>query len=224
MAHISLVVFDLGGVMIRLSDGWEDACRLAGVAVQPGAPAWHEVWTAHAAELDEPLGCGRIDDDEFFRRFHRAIDGAYSIPELQAVFQAIIQPEFPGIMETVCALQAAGIRTACLSNTSAVHWVDLDDPAKYPAIGRLDARHASHLLGCMKPGKEIYRKFEDAMDTVPSRLLFFDDTEDNITAARTYGWNAVHITKDQPAVEQIHAGLKKYGIEINPGCLEYPSK
>lgn len=210
-SDISLVVFDLGGVMIRLSEGWEGACRLAGVPPRPAARPWSEVWPAWMA-LDAELGTGRMSEAAFFQAFGQAHGGIYTHDELRAAFQAIIQEEFPGIYDIVGALQTAGYRTACLSNTSAVHWVDLDDPAKYPAIARLDARHASHLLGCMKPDATIYHKFEAAMGIQPGEGLFFDDYLVNVEGARARGWHAEQIVKEKPAVEQIEKYLKAYSI------------
>jgi putative hydrolase of the HAD superfamily len=140
-------------------------------------------------------------------------DNLYTIPELRAAFQAIIREEFPGIYDTVTALKAAGYRTACLSNTSAIHWVDLDNPAKYPAIALLDVRHASHLLGCMKPDAAIYRRFEAEMGARPEDILFFDDYETNVAGARACGWHAEQITGDTPVVEQIRMHLLKYGVQ-----------
>lgn len=208
---ISLVVFDLGGVMIRLADGWEGACREAGVPYRMPLRPWLEIskeWLA----LDAELGAGRMDEDAFFTAFQQSHGGIYTLPELRAAFQAIIQEEFPGISELVGALQAAGYRTACLSNTSAAHWVDLDNPAKYPAIGRLHVRHASHLLGCMKPDATIYRKFEAAMNARPAEIIFFDDYQVNVDGARACGWSAERIVKDLPAVEQIKTYLHQYGV------------
>ncbi|HOF89721.1 MAG TPA: HAD-IA family hydrolase [Armatimonadota bacterium] len=210
---VSLVVFDLGGVMIRLADGWEGACRAAGVPFRPPARPREEIirdWRA----LDAELGAGRMGDDAFFTAFHRVHDGRYTIPELRAAFRAIIQEEFPGIYDTVAALKAAGYRTACLSNTSALHWADLENPATYPAIALLDVRHASHLLGCMKPDAVIYRKFEAAMGARPAEMLFFDDYADNVAGARARGWHAEQIVQDTPVVEQIHAGLRRYGVNL----------
>jgi HAD superfamily hydrolase (TIGR01509 family) len=209
---ISLVVFDLGGVMIRLAGGWQGACSEAGVPERAAVRPWPEVhkdWLA----LDAELGAGRMSDDAFFSAFQQAHGGIYTIPELQAAFQAIIQEEFPGIYETVAALKAAGFRTACLSNTSALHWVDLDNPAKYPAIGLLDVRHASHLLGCMKPDAAIYRKFEVEMGAHPEEILFFDDYLVNVEGARARGWASERIVEEIPVVEQIRKYLDAYGIQ-----------
>ncbi len=199
--------------MIRLADGWPGACREAGVPHRAEVRPWPEVnkdWLA----LDAELGAGRMDEDSFFQAFHDAHGGIYSIAELRAAFQAIIQEEFAGIDAIVGALQAAGYRTACLSNTSAVHWVDLDNPAKYPAIGHLHVRHASHLLGCMKPDATIYRKFMEVMDARPEEIIFFDDYLVNVEGARACGWHAEQIVKDLPAVEQITTSLRQHGVNI----------
>ena len=125
---------------------------------------------------------------------------------------AIIQPEYPGILELVNALHAAGCATACLSNTCASHWAALVDPARYPAIARLGARHASHLFGLMKPDPHIYRRFEQAMGAQPAEILFFDDGPANVAAARQRGWRAEQITDPDDSLPELCRALVHYGI------------
>ncbi len=131
----------------------------------------------------------------------------YTPEEIIAIYLAIIQEELPGIHELVTGLQAAGYRTACLSNTCELHWPVLTDPAIYPAIARLDARHASHLFGVRKPDHAIYRRFEAATGMAPAEILFFDDLPENVQGALECGWHAVHIHRDRPAVEQMREAL-----------------
>jgi FMN phosphatase YigB (HAD superfamily) len=112
----------------------------------------------------------------------------------------------------VRALQAAGLFTACLSNTCASHWEALGDPAQYHAIGLLDARYASQHLGVMKPEAAIYRRFEAGTGFSPAEILFFDDVEDNIIAARACGWQAVCITRTDTSVPQIREALAEMHV------------
>jgi putative hydrolase of the HAD superfamily len=45
-----------------------------------------------------------------------------------------------------------------------------------------------------KPEREIYLKTADAMKTAPAKILFIDDREDNIAAAKEVGMQAVRYT------------------------------
>ncbi|MHB0939964.1 MAG: HAD family hydrolase [Armatimonadota bacterium] len=205
MSTIRAVVFDIGGVMIRLAYGWQRACAASGIDFRPfdDTPAYR----AALEVLETEYGHGRITPDEYFTRLHALMRGLYTRDELQAIHGAVIQEEFPGIESLVRALKAGGLFTACLSNTCASHWTALTDPAHYPAIGHLDARHASHLFGLMKPDPAIFRRFEAETGFGPAEILFFDDAPANIAAARECGWHAVHITDPGNAVPEIHQGL-----------------
>jgi putative hydrolase of the HAD superfamily len=210
---IRLVVFDLGNVMIHLAHGWEGACALAEVPYRPFALTPEQ--QQQRRELGQAFERGAITPEAFYAGMHQALGGCYTVPEIRAVYQAIIADEIPGIYDTVAALKAAGLRTACLSNTCAPHWIDLTNPARYPGIGLLDARHASHLLGAMKPEPEIYARFEEAMGMAGEGILFFDDLADNIAAARACGWHAQQIVAGCSPVEQMQAIFVSYGIRIS---------
>ncbi len=209
---IEVVVFDLGGVMIQLAHGWADAARLAGVPYRgfTDTPELRAGWLA----LEARLGSGQMKTAEYYACVRTLLGAQYSVEEVAAMYQAVIQPEQPGIQALVHGLKTMGYRTACLSNTSAPHWVDLTNPVLYPGIAALDARHASHLFGVMKPDPAIYRRFEDAMPAAPATILFFDDLPANIDAARACGWHAERVTPDRPPVAQMLDALAAYGVAI----------
>ncbi len=50
-------------------------------------------------------------------------------------------------------------------------------------------------LGSRKPEKEIYLKVLDEIKREPQEVLFFDDREDNVLAAKKIGMNAVLVDK-----------------------------
>ena len=201
MSALRAVVFDIGGVMIRLAYGWRNACRASGVEFRPFDDTPEYLAALEALEVE--YGHGRISPDDYFARLHGLMGGRYTFDELHAIHGAVIQQEFPSIEAIVRALKAAGLFTACLSNTCASHWVELDNPARYPAIGLLDARFASHLFGLMKPDPAIFRRFEAETGFRPAEILYFDDGKENVIAARECGWNAIHITDSDNAVPQI---------------------
>ncbi len=212
-SSLRLIVFDLGGVMIRLADGWESACNFAGVPYRPFALTPDK--RAEFSRLEHDFETGRISTAEFTCGVQHAGDMQYSPQEIAAVNLAIIREEFPGILAIVRKLKSAGYCTACLSNTCELHWPLLTDPVRYPAIGALDLHHASHLFGERKPDAAIYRCFEQATGMAPAEILFFDDRADNTRAARECGWHAVQVHPDRPAAEQISDALATHGAFVN---------
>jgi len=210
---ISIVVFDLGGVMIQLAGGWEAACECAGFAPRPFT--FTPEMRAKFAQLEHGIESGSLDVDEFARLLQQVVDDQFTAAELCTIYLAVIQHELPGIYEIVTGLKAAGYRTACLSNTCALHWPVLTDPQCYPAIGQLDYQCASHLFGVRKPDLAVYRHFEDFTGFAGPQILFFDDREENIQAAQECGWHAVLIKRSVPAAEQMYAAFAAHGMSIS---------
>lgn len=216
MQHtVRVVVFDLGGVMIRLADGWEGACRAAGVDYRP--IEIDDDYMEAIAELETGIASDALTPEAYYLGVRGLVNGLYTTVEIRRIYQAVIQEEFPGIFEAVSALKATGYVTACLSNTCGPHWEDLTNPELYPAIALLDHQHASHLLRAAKPDQTIYQRFEEAVGAAPGEILFFDDNADNIAAARTRGWHAVHITPDRPSINQILDTLTSAEFGISCG-------
>jgi len=204
---IRAIVFDIGGVMIRLAYGWQNACRAGNIEFRDFDPTPEYQAGLEALEMD--YGRGLIDPGAYFARLHGLMGGRYTLGELQAIHAAVIQGEFSGIYEIVRGLKSAGLFTACLSNTCASHWTALTNPELYPAIALLDARHASHLFGLMKPDPAIFRRFEAETGFRPAEILYFDDGEQNVLAARDRGWTAAHITRPDNAVPEIREALEE---------------
>jgi putative hydrolase of the HAD superfamily len=48
----------------------------------------------------------------------------------------------------------------------------------------------SYMFGCQKPQAQFYSLVEKGIGVAPNELLFFDDQELNVIAARKAGWNA----------------------------------
>ncbi len=79
-------------------------------------------------------------------------------------------------------------KVGCLSNTNSIHWDTLLQ--SYPFMHLFDRRFASQLMGCAKPGREIYEKAAGFLGAQPRQILFFDDRIENVEMAQRLGWHA----------------------------------
>ncbi len=202
---IQLICFDLGGVLIRLCDGWEHACELAGVA--PSKPITHDdikqlIQLVHIEEV------GGMDEGEFFT--HAAPLLGLSPKDAKAMSDAWLCGPFDGIDTLIETLNANGLTTACLSNTNDNHWRAMSDPAHRNALPlkKLHHRFASHLVRDRKPNPSIYQHVQQAAATPPQAILFFDDSAENIQAANAQGWHTCHITDPNDPTAQMTSHLK----------------
>jgi putative hydrolase of the HAD superfamily len=124
------------------------------------------------------------------------------------VIQAFNSELGPEISSTTKILPSLRTRTqvGCLSNTNSIHWDEL--LRSYSFMGEFDRRFASQLLGCAKPGREIYEKVVGLLRVKPHDILFFDDREENVLAARQLGWNARLYTNS----DSLESDLREFSL------------
>lgn len=209
---IRMVIFDLGGVMVKLAGSWEKACRIAGVEPNekmiPLSQFYHQLMAPHVHAHE----VGAIDGCQFDRELAAAL--AISVEQAHALHMAVIVEPYQGIEPVISALRAAGVATACLSNTNADHWALMTgkgNAASLP-LDQLDHHFASHLMKMRKPNDEIYAQVERDTGLAPASILFFDDTPANVEAARRRGWISIRIDPEADPMTQITAHLKRLGV------------
>jgi putative hydrolase of the HAD superfamily len=72
----------------------------------------------------------------------------------------------------------------------------------------LDGVFASSDLGFRKPDLAFYKSLQDKIQTPASEILFWDDSLENVTAARDAAWNAEVFLNLQDFTQT----MKKYGV------------
>ncbi|MCW5776376.1 MAG: HAD-IA family hydrolase [Phycisphaeraceae bacterium] len=216
MLPVRLICFDLGGVLVRICRSWREGCERAGLPVYddldtPDARAARTHW-AHQYQL------GRIDCDTFARGLSDALRGRYTPEQVRAIHDAWIIAEYPGVAGLLGSLnESTGLTTAILSNTNHGHWQRLLQGAnggEFPSLGLVRHPHASHLLGLAKPDPTIYHAFVARTGTTPGDVLFFDDLDENVAAARACGWRAERIDHAGDTVAQIIDLLATHGVDV----------
>lgn len=206
---IQLVCFDLGGVLIRLCEGWDHACALA--EVTPSKPLTDEderqvIKLVHREEV------GSLCKNEFFNLTAPLL--GLSPEGARAMSDAWLCGAYPGIDALIDAINDAGLQTACLSNTNDNHWRAMIDPTHRNGLplDKLKHRFASHLVRDRKPNPTIYQHVERSTGLPPEAILFFDDVLENIEAAKAQGWHACQITDPDNPAEQMTSHLKRHNL------------
>lgn len=215
-----IVVFDLGGVLIRICRSWSEACIAAGLPVRGESASISASGRRH--ELSERHGTGAIGSDEFFAMASRAMDGLYSADEVRRVHDAWLLGEYAGVGALMADIRRAGLLTGVLSNTNHAHWVrqlprERGGTGEFGATWAIDHPHASHLLGLVKPDAAMYRAFERAsgFHGRAGEILFFDDLAENVDAARACGWQAEVVDHTGDTARQMRGCLERRGVTLN---------
>ena len=100
----------------------------------------------------------------------------------------------------------AQVTVACLSNTNRVHWEA--GAAHWPLFNLFDRAFLSFELGLVKPDREIFEHVIQKLDLPAEQVLFLDDNEINVVAAREVGLRAERVA----GVAAARAALEAAGL------------
>lgn len=194
------VVFDIGGVLLRLR--YQSFIEyLAGAGIDmTNLPKWLEQVDLAAHERGEIGGeelLGRIaamarrplDPAELRSRWLDMFDRAHEMFDLAAGLKA-------------------DYRVFLLSNIGDLHWTHLN--ARYGFDGLTHGVVASFRVGAIKPSAVIYRETERMFGLEPAATVFIDDLPPNVAGAQACGWQAIH----HRDVAETCRGLRALGVRL----------
>ena len=121
--HSPLIVFDLGGVIVRICRSIKEAGDRCGISVRE-----EDITPERRAErraIHARYERGQITCDEFFAAIAQTTGGRFSPDQFRAMHLAWIIDEYPGVSRLIDDLHAAGFPTGVLSNTNASHWAQM---------------------------------------------------------------------------------------------------
>jgi glucose-1-phosphatase len=160
---------------------------------------------------------GELPCEAYYAEFAEASVGHYTSDQVRALHAAWIVGEYPGVARLVADLNAvAGLRTACLSNTAHAHWELMTETQAeaFPAVNQLQVKRASHLMRMVKPDLDIYEQAIRDFEVSPSEILFFDDLEENVAAARAAGITAEQVDPLVDTEPQLRTYLRAHGVAL----------
>ncbi|MEV4008134.1 HAD family phosphatase [Actinomadura sp. NPDC049753] len=182
------IVFDYAGV-ISASPPVGAGALLPETVAAPPARFWPVYW-AHR----QPYDLGAVTAEEFWRE----VCGELGVPlddDLVHVLVALDVRTWAHVNEDTVALlrELAGRGTplALLSNAP-VELARMVDGRPWASLFR--HRLYSADLGLAKPAPEIFHELTGRLGAAPGEVVFVDDREENVRAARMLGIRAVHFT------------------------------
>ena len=178
---IAGVLFDIGGVLAEL-DGMPSLGRLLGPDADP--ESLHATWMACPAVVAHETG--KIGPTEFAASVIAELRLSVSAEWFLDDFLVWLKGPLPGAVELLDEIPGA-YRLGALSNMSAVHW---DAIVATGLMQRFDHLFVSHEIGCLKPANEAFEAALDGMQLQPSEVLFLDDGQRNVAAAKALGMEA----------------------------------
>ena len=190
-----VLLFDLGGVLV---DNVAFERLSANPAIGMTAADIKSKWLASPAVRAFELGTTSPE------AFAQAFVDEWSLEVRPEVFLANFAewPKgfYPGAIELLAKLRQQ-FRVACLSNSNPVHWERL-------RLGEhFEVALSSHLLGAIKPDVLCFQRALQECCADAERVAFFDDSQENVVAARRLGLQAFHVC----GLAQVRRSLEQSG-------------
>ncbi len=197
---VDTLIFDLGGVFIRLT-GVDKMLEWTS-----GRFSVEELWSVwFQSEAVKGFETGNIDAVSFAHGVIREYGLAVSVDEFLFHFSSWASEMFPGSRRLLSGLRGK-YTLVSLSNTNAMHWDMLCD--RYQLDQYFDHNFPSHEIGRIKPEISTFDYVLSQLTSPAHRVLFFDDTPQNIENARSVGIHAVQVL----GVDGLSQTLTRLGI------------
>ncbi len=197
---IQAVVFDIGGVLeitpsLGVTERWESLLGLdAGQINQRMADIWRDGGIGAVSEADvhralaERLGLDQRQADEFMGWVWREYLGSANTELIEYVRR--LRPRY---------------RTGILSNSFV--GAREREQAAYGFADLVDEIVYSHECGLSKPDPAIYALTCERLGAAAGQVLFVDDLEPNVAAARQAGLHAILYAGNAQVIGDIEAAL-----------------
>jgi putative hydrolase of the HAD superfamily len=181
------LLFDLGGVVFGID--FESAC--SHWASHAGVPAETIKSRFRVDEWYERHERGEIGASEYFDVLRNTLGITISDQQFAAGWNAIFEPESAEVFELFQRLRAR-IPIYAFSNSNAIHqefW-----QRKYArTLALFREVFVSCDLGLRKPEAAAFRQVTACIGAEPEKVLFFDDTRENVDGARNIGMPAIQV-------------------------------
>jgi glucose-1-phosphatase len=182
MNKISAVLFDLGNVLVRID--FDMFWRSLGFSEKESRAPFLSGYKTYTRQYET----GLIQTDDYLKGLHAVFDERFTIVQLEQAFTNIILDPIEG-MSGIVNRVSRNCQTALVSNTNEIHF--RFSLSKFDFLHELHKHYLSYRLKVMKPSKGFYEAIIKDLKMEPSEILFIDDINENVIAARNSGIQAM---------------------------------
>ena len=191
----SYIIFDLGNVLVHIHP--EAFLRSLGIDSQENRLYYQK----RVADIGRIYERGDDSTDQFFVRLdHLFNEGrnngehehggkrSFTKDDFYAAMLAIIGEPVTE-MEDLVRRVAAKVPLGLLSNTNPVHFGHCLDTLK--VLRYIPSHFLSYRLKAFKPDVEIFKKVARILQLPPHEILYIDDLQENVAAAKSLGFRVI---------------------------------
>ena len=182
------LLFDLGRVVLDIDFGKALACWAGHAGCTPAELVARFV----REESYRHHEVGKIDDAAYFESLRQSLGIKLSDAQMLEGWNSIFTGEMPGI-GPLLARASKRLPLYAFSNTNPPH-VEHFSKAYAEVLGHFREMFLSSTIGLRKPDAAAYDHVVKAIGVPAQRIVFFDDSAENIAGARARGLIGVHVT------------------------------
>jgi FMN phosphatase YigB (HAD superfamily) len=204
------VIFDIGGVIVRLNLEHALAPFCSPIPASTGAithkRSEEEIWRLIQSDSRwSDWQEGRIKPYEWYEHITRALGVGTSFEEFCAAWNGALHPQTI-LPDSLFTDLASRCRLALLSNTDPIHAARLEESFSF--VRHFPVRIYSNEVGARKPSATIYQRALAALDVSAAETLYVDDIAEFVEAARELGFDAIQFQ----SLEQLAGELSRRGL------------
>jgi len=201
---ISAVLFDYGMVLSNVPEdvAWRQLERVLNAEQK----AFQTAYWKYRDAYDRGALSAQTYWETVARDLEKSIDADILHALIDADTNVWTQPNVE-MMAWAASLNRAGIKTGILSNIGDA--MEAGVLGRFPSLAEFTHHTFSHRLGIAKPDAAIYRHAVEGLGVLAGEILFVDDREENILAARAAGMVAVQYSGHGVFVEE----MRRLGLE-----------
>lgn len=181
--NMDSILFDLGNVLVH----YDHSRTLSALAALYGVDA--EKVLHLYQEIAPAFGLGRLEPEEVVGLFNQRFGAEHSLEQFAEAFCSGLARDDAALAYAVSLRQEGALAIGVISNTNAIHVAWLDDHA--PELKEFDLVMMSNEVGMCKPDPEIFELAMELLNVPARRILYIDDLEENVEAARKLGMTGV---------------------------------
>ena len=179
---VKAVLLDIGNVLLKIN--WLNSLKLIDIPKED-ADLFLQIGNS---ELFHQYEAGLVSSEDFRIALCQKLNKKLSPQEFNHIWCACFDGDVEGVPELINTVSKK-VALFTLSNTNESHYVFFKD---MPVFSPFEELLTSHKFKCRKPDPLIYQKAIERLRLRPEEILFVDDLEENLEAARKLGIRSEH--------------------------------
>lgn len=208
--NIKAILFDLGNVLV----GFDHRMAVRRISKHTSKSEREIYDLFFDSGLTRKFESGKITPGDFFKQVKSLLGLKLSFKEFLPIWNEIFFSK-PETEEFIVSLNS-GLKLVLLSNINKLHYEYIRN-AFSSALALFGPGNVilSYITGFIKPEKEIYELAIQKTGVDIEDIIYVDDREDLIMAARSYGLKSIQFQN----IEELRGEFRDLGIIKNADCF-----